>query len=195
MAPYYAPGTYDSTLTGQGFAETEFGTQFYLKIQPDVDGEARERTVFLPLCDANGERALHADKTIEVLRYLGFCGSEADLARLSPHHERCHSFVGMRVKAYCQHKANKAGQIGERWYINTPRSGGEMKEPDPIAIQRLQALFGKELRIPQPDAPAGNGDREEAEPERLNTKERLQKHLAGEPVESQAEEKAADIPF
>lgn len=153
MAPHYAQGTYPATITAQGFTENQFGWQFVLKILPETDGNQYERTVFLALMDEHGNRAEYADKTMAVFRHLGFCGEDADVSRLYPDAADHHSFVGLAVEAYCQHKESNKG-ISERWYINTPRSGGvEITNPDNLTLREMQNLFGKELKE-GPDEPA-----------------------------------------
>lgn len=155
MAPHYAQGTYPATITAQGFAESQYGWQFVLKLLPETDGNQHERTVFLALTDEDGNRAKYADKTMDVFRYLGFGGGDADLAQLDPEADNHYSFVGMAVEAYCQHKESDSG-TKERWYINTPRSGStEITKPDNLALRKLQDLFGRELKeTPETPVPA-----------------------------------------
>ena len=151
MAAHYQKGTYPATIVGQGFVESKYGWQFVLKIEPQCNGEVRERTVFLALTDEQGNRAQYADQSIEVIKHLGFHGGDANLARLDPADPEHHSFLGLECQAYCTHK-EKDGDVFERWYINTPRSGGvEYSQPNAIAMKKLQSLFGKELKdSPEP---------------------------------------------
>ena len=144
MSLRYDQGSYQATILRQGFSETKYGWQFVLAIQPVANGDCPERTVYLALTNADGDKAEYADKTIAVLQHLGFRGSEADVARLDPKHSSHHSFVGQVVEAYCKHAENDTGRF-ERWYINTPRPGTELKTPDPTTLRNLQTLFGKEL--------------------------------------------------
>lgn len=151
MAPVYEENNHRVKITKQGFSEAKYGLQFVLTVLPIDHPSGYERTVYLSLTDIDGERAQYADKTIEVLKHLGFYGDEASLARLDPDHAQCHSFVGVECEAYCKHKT-KDDKVFERWYINTPRSGGvEYNTPKAAMMRKLDNLFGKELKEPPPE--------------------------------------------
>lgn len=145
MAPFYPEGKYPATIVSQAFDDGQYGVQFILEIEID-DNTGNKRTVYLSLTDEHGQRAKYADITIEVLRHLGFAGSEASLARLDPDASNHFSFVGCRCEGYCKHKTNNEGRTGERWYINTPRAGAERTPPAATALRKLDSLFGKELK-------------------------------------------------
>lgn len=147
MAPHYPEGKYPAIVVGQGFDDNQYGVQFLLEIEID-DGTGNKRTVYLSLTDENGQRAKYADITIEVLRHLGFAGSETSLSRLDPDHANHFSFIGAQCEGYCKHKTNSEGRTGERWYINTPRAGMERTPPKQTALRKLDSLFGKELKEP-----------------------------------------------
>lgn len=147
MAPFYSEGKYPVTIVSQAFDDGQYGLQFILEIEID-DNTGNKRTVYLSLTDEHGQRAKYADITIEVLRHLGFAGSEASLTRLDPDASNHFSFVGCRCEGYCKHKTNSEGKTGERWYINTPRA--ERTPPAKTALRKLDSLFGKELK----EAPA-----------------------------------------
>ena len=185
MGTYYEQGDYKATITSQGFSDGDFGLQFVLKIQPKSTGDSKERTVFLALTNKEGGRDDYADKTIEVLRHLGFHGAEANFAKLDPESVDCHSFVNMEVDAYCHHGTRKSdGETVERWYINTPRSGGiEIVKPDSLATRKLDSLFGKELKAPPETPPPA----QEAPP--------LTPAVAKQEAEALETAAAKDIPF
>lgn len=147
MAPYYPEGKHPATIINQCFDDGKYGLQFILEIEID-DNTGNKRTVYLALTDEDGQRAKYADITIEVLRHLGFAGSEASLVRLDPDHANHFSFVGVPCEGYCKHKTNDAGNTNERWYINTPRAGMERTPPEKTALRKLDSLFGKELKEP-----------------------------------------------
>jgi hypothetical protein len=176
MVAKYEQGTYQAVITGQGFAESQFGWQFLLKIQPNNDGGEGERTVYLSLTDENGARAEYADKTMEVLRHLGFGGADADLAQLDPEGASHFSLVGVQCEAYCKH-TSKDGKVFERWYINTPYSGGaEITTPANAVFTKLRSLFGKELRAPIEPAPPASEPANEPAP--VPTVEDIQQEAA-----------------
>jgi hypothetical protein len=150
MAPYYPEGKHPATIVGQLFDDGKYGLQFILEIEID-DNTGNKRTVYLSLTDEKGQRAQYADITIEVLRHLGFAGSEASLARLDPDAANHFSFIGCRCEGYCKHKTNEEGKTGERWYINTPRAAVERTPPEKNALRKLDSLFGKELKEPPPE--------------------------------------------
>lgn len=151
MAPAYKQGSHRVRVVKQGFAEGEYGLQFVLTVVPLGHENGYERTVYLSLTDADGQRAEYADKSIGVLKHLGFHGDEASMARLDPEHPQFHSFHGVECEAYCQHK-DKGGKVVERWYINTPRSGGvEYTKPKAVMLKKLDSLFGKELKEAPPE--------------------------------------------
>ena len=149
MAPYYSEGKYPATIVSQAFDDGQYGLQFILEIEID-DNTGNKRTVYLSLTDENGQRAKYADITVEVLRHLGFAGSEASLTRLDPDASNHFSFVGCLCEGYCKHKTNGEGKVGERWYINTPRAGVERTPPEKNALRKLDTLFGKELKEAPP---------------------------------------------
>jgi hypothetical protein len=152
MAPHFHEGTHSITIVNQGFDDGDYGVQFLLTV--DVDNTGKERTVYLALTDEHGQRAKYADKTIEVLRHLGFAGSEASLTRLDTEHSNHFSLVGVHCEGYCSHKTKGDGTVGERWYINTPRAGMERTPPAKTALRKLDSLFGKELKEPLPEGTA-----------------------------------------
>lgn len=155
MAPHYEEGTYRGLITEQGFDESKYGLQFWIKFR--LDGE-RERTAFLSLTDEKGNRSKFADKSLEVLLHLGFPGGDGKLSVLDPRHPSCFSFVDREAEFYCSHKRRDDGTVVERWYVNTPRTGMETTPPERDSMRRLDALFGKTLRdaakaAPKPAAP------------------------------------------
>jgi hypothetical protein len=161
MAVYYNQGTHTAEIVGQEFVETEYGTQFVVRIMPE--GGEYERSVFLGLTDEHGKPAKFensagetinvADQSLEVIAYLGL--PDQRLSRLDPGHPEHVSFIGQRVTCYCQHKV-KDGKTGERWYINTPRAlPGKPVEKG--ALKKLDSLFGRALKDKvkqQPAAPS-----------------------------------------
>lgn len=153
MAPFYPEGKYPATVVGQSFDDGQYGVQFILEIEID-DGTGNKRTVYLSLTDEHEQRAKYADITIEVLRHLGFAGSEASLCRLDPDHANPFSLIGVECEGYCKHKTNTEGRTGERWYINTPRAGVERTPPKQTALRKLDSLFGKELKAAPPEGAA-----------------------------------------
>jgi hypothetical protein len=156
MTTYYPQGTHKAEITNQGFVSGQYGWQFILIIRP-VDGE-HNRTVYLSLINEDGDRHEYADKSIEVLRYLGFQGEDTDLGRLDPEQSNHHSFVGISVEAYCKHKTKENGDTIEQWYINTPRAGAVVQSLDKAALRKLNTLFGKALKVKDesatPNSPA-----------------------------------------
>jgi hypothetical protein len=153
MAPFYAEGKYPATVVGQDFDDGQYGVQFLLELEIN-DNSGNRRTVYLSLTDEHGQRAKYADITIEVLRHLGFAGSEASIARLAHDHANPFSLIGVQCEGYCKHKTNSEGRTGERWYINTPRAGMERTPPAKTALRKLDSLFGKELKEPLPEGAA-----------------------------------------
>jgi hypothetical protein len=139
----FAVGTYPARIGRQAFDEGQYGCQFVLTIVVSDGEREQERSVFLSLTDEKGEKSQYADKTIEVLKYLGFSGS---LAQLDPRHPQHVSLAGIDVTAYCAHKAKEDGTVKERWYINVPRVGMETKSPEKSTFRKLDALFGKALK-------------------------------------------------
>ena len=148
---HYEQGTYHIQIIEQGFDEGKYGLSFWLKFS--VTGGEYERTAFLSLIDEEGNPARYAEKSMEVLRHLGFSGAEGKLSILDPRHPQCVSFVGIECEGYCSHKVKDDGNVVERWYINTPRDGMETKPPEKDTLRKLDALFGKELKQAAKDNP------------------------------------------
>ena len=147
MPPRYREGKYPATIVGQEFDDGQYGVQFIIELETNGNS-GDNRSVYLSLTDEHEQRAKYADKTIEVLRHLGFAGSEASFTRLDPGHANHFSLIGCQCEAYCKHKTNAEGNVGERWYINTPRAGMERTPPEKTALRKLDSLFGKELKEP-----------------------------------------------
>ncbi len=157
MPPYYNKGTHRVRILSQGFPDAnEYGQQFVIKVLVLGQAAEYERPVFLSLTNADGQASDYSNKTMEVLKYLGFHGEDASLARLDPDHIDHYSFVGIECVGYCKHKTKTNEETGEtktfeNWYINTPRSGGvEYGKPDSMALKKLDSLFGKELKQSPP---------------------------------------------
>jgi len=155
MAIFYQEGTHRVRIVHQGFPDPgEYGQQFIITIQPIGNAQSYDRPVYLSLTNADGQPSDYSDKSIEVLKYLGFHGNKASLARLDPSHPQFHDFAGIECEAYCKHKEkekNGVVKVFEQWYINTPRSGGiSYVTPEPTALKKLDSLFGKELKSPPP---------------------------------------------
>ena len=178
--PSYEKGTYRATIVGQGFPEpSEYGLQYAIELEIGVSKD--RRTSYLSLTDADGNRAEYADASIKVLRYLGFCESEADFAQLDPDHSEHHSFIGKVVDAYCSPKV-KDSKTSERWYINTPGAGTAIKPLEKSSIRKLNALFGKEIKAPADSPPPVTAPKAAPPVEQL-------------PAEMPAGNPAKDIPF
>jgi hypothetical protein len=153
MPAHFATGTYRVRIVAQGFVDSEYGTQFSIIVGvPTMEGDEFTRTVFLPLLDADGNRATFsngedaASKTLDAIRYLGFPEGEVKLSKLDPAHTEHHSFVGQEIMCYCQVK-DRDGDTVERWYINVPRTNVlEEQRSGEGSLKKLDAMFGQALK-------------------------------------------------
>lgn len=144
----FPTGNHRGIISSQAFNDSEYGLQLVVGVFVEHEDGEQQRTVYLPLTDAEGQPAKTtdgtnlADKTLEVLKHLGLPGDR--LSVLDPDHPEFFDLAGKHVELYCSHKM-KEGNVFERWYINTPRAI-QGKPADQKQLRRLDALFGKALK-------------------------------------------------
>ena len=147
--PYYEPGKYRARIIAQGFSESaeKKTPYFFLSIVPIAqvadDGEYP--------CTAEYERQIvryMTDKTIDWLlddlESLGWMGGS--FAEINPDSQGYHSFRDQEIVALCEHEENN-DKTYERWSLF--REAKVVTQLPPTAIQKLDSLFGRELKARQ----------------------------------------------
>ena len=152
--PYYEPGKYRARIVTQGFGESQEKKTpfFYLAVVPLAQVVADSEYP----CAAEYERQIVrylTDKTIDWLLddlvSLGWSGNS--FAELNPDSTNYHSFRDQEVVALCEHEENN-DKTYERWSLW--REAKTVAPLPPTAIQKLDSLFGRELKARQKAAPA-----------------------------------------
>ncbi len=167
MKPHYEPGLYACDVISQAFSESTGGhpqieLQFYVsaRIENRAGADGVIRPVEVPVSERYARRLWLVvtpdgmDYVWKKLQHAGFTGQRFQDLDLE----------GARLPCQCKHETRKDGNLGERWDLPLPpREVAELKH-DPSIANKLNALFGKQLRDqpasaarPAP-APAAGGD-------------------------------------
>jgi hypothetical protein len=109
MPAEFEPGRYKFKVTGQGFAASKSGTEFfYLGGIPQTHDMPYQRTIRLYI----SEKAKWS--TAEKLRSIGWMASK--WSTLDPATPGYHNFTGQTIEVVCKHEEYK-GEMQEKWEL------------------------------------------------------------------------------
>ena len=150
MSTFYEQGTYTATILEHGLtpSKRKLTPQLWIKIKPHTmiypDGTTEEvpthmqyeRTIFRPITENT------IDYVLDDLKQLGFEGDS--FAVLETGHPDS-TLVGVEASVRCEYQEYE-GKTQERWSIARTGGGYEAEPMEPGDVQKLDALFGRQLK-------------------------------------------------
>jgi hypothetical protein len=163
-APFFQPGKYICTVTGQALGETSnHNPQFVLRFKVLGTPDPKDANSYIPTAQQYERTHYRAitEKTIEYfvedLKTLGFTG--ASYSELDPSSSRFFDLRGREVEMYCSHEAGQDGGQRERWGIARQATPLEVVPLERSKMRQLDNLFGKHLKgLKQASAPQPRGN-------------------------------------
>lgn len=159
--PYYEEGRYKCRIVGQefGVSDKKKTPFFRMRMIPMEllygDGEVLavsqeyERDIRRYLTDGT------IDFVLDDLESLGFRGNT--LSELDPQHPQYHSLAGVEFTAECKYESNGDSENAkqfERWDMVREYVPREVQPLEQNALQKLDALFGAQLKERRMNRPA-----------------------------------------
>ncbi len=145
-APFYAVGKYACKVIEQALGESSKGNpQFVMRFKVLGLVDPEDPAKFIPASQQH-ERTYYksiTEKTIEYfvsdLKSLGFKGSS--FKELDPTMPTYHSFVGLDIDMWCNHKKDLNDELREEWMVARTAGPLEVKPIEPKKLRDLDNMF------------------------------------------------------